>query len=301
MEQTEEREARLQALGILFGGVATSARDSAVDFLRRTIGCISSAVAYLHQSDIKHKDLKPSNILLSKDGLWLTDFGTATDFSILSSSVTDNGERGTPKYFAPEVASFEPSGRAADIFSMGCIFFEIMILCIGHTLELSTELRQSNDKSFQSNLARVEFWFFEENRSEPDPTVNIDEYLLGLVRSMLRAEADQRPTAGMVESEIAMITQLCSAYRSMHFLPHGPGVYRHCCHQEVICNQEKEIQPTPDAEFITKITAGRTFLEHGWSSYIESVTGDLIETVHMFAVSTSVTPFLQGNILSPCY
>jgi len=66
------------------------------------VGCLISAIAYLHDQKIRHKDLKPSNILLSRDRLWLSDFGSATDFSLLSQSATDN-ERGTPRYFSPEV------------------------------------------------------------------------------------------------------------------------------------------------------------------------------------------------------
>lgn len=78
------------------------------------IGCLVSAVEYLHEQEIRHKDLKPSNVLLSSDGLDLSDFGSAKDFSLLSQSATDN-ERGTPKYFAPEVCP-KPRGnhRLAD-------------------------------------------------------------------------------------------------------------------------------------------------------------------------------------------
>ncbi|ORX93070.1 hypothetical protein BCR34DRAFT_580744 [Clohesyomyces aquaticus] len=43
-------------------------------------------------------------------------------------SATNNGERGTPKYSAPEVASWIPSGRAADIFSLGCIDNNCLLL-----------------------------------------------------------------------------------------------------------------------------------------------------------------------------
>jgi serine/threonine protein kinase len=69
------------------------------------VGCLISALSYLHDEKIRHKDLKPSNILLSKDRMWLSDFGSATDFSLLSQSATDN-ERGTPRYFSPEVCAW---------------------------------------------------------------------------------------------------------------------------------------------------------------------------------------------------
>lgn len=66
------------------------------------LGCLISAVEYLHWQKIRHKDLKPSNILLMPGRLYISDFGSATDFSLLSKSATDN-DRGTPRYFAPEV------------------------------------------------------------------------------------------------------------------------------------------------------------------------------------------------------
>jgi serine/threonine protein kinase len=66
------------------------------------LGCLISALSFMHDEKIRHKDLKPSNILLSRSRIWLGDFGSATDFSLLSQSATDN-ERGTLRYFSPEV------------------------------------------------------------------------------------------------------------------------------------------------------------------------------------------------------
>jgi serine/threonine protein kinase len=70
------------------------------------IGCLISALSYLHSQSIqiRHKDLKPSNILLTRDGLYLSDFGHATDFSLLSRSATEGGG-GTFRYYSPEVSN----------------------------------------------------------------------------------------------------------------------------------------------------------------------------------------------------
>jgi serine/threonine protein kinase len=91
-------ESRLKALHYEF---PQSCTDGWASIVYSRIGCLVSAIDYLHDQKIRHKDLKPSNILLSPDQLWLTDFGSSTDFSQLSQSATDN-ERGTPRYFAPE-------------------------------------------------------------------------------------------------------------------------------------------------------------------------------------------------------
>jgi serine/threonine protein kinase len=90
------------------------------------IGCLSTTMVFLHENEIRHKDLKPDNILLTQDGILVTDFDTSTDFSALSSSITNGNERGTPRYRAPEVAISEPRGTKADIFSLGCVLLELM-------------------------------------------------------------------------------------------------------------------------------------------------------------------------------
>ncbi|KAF2185816.1 kinase-like protein [Zopfia rhizophila CBS 207.26] len=67
-----------------------------------SFGCLTRAIAYLHENNIRHKDIKPSNILLSRDGIWITDFGSARDFTADLTSTSESRERGTLRYCAPE-------------------------------------------------------------------------------------------------------------------------------------------------------------------------------------------------------
>ncbi|KAF2801725.1 kinase-like protein [Mytilinidion resinicola] len=153
--------------------------------------CIAAAIRYLHDHNIKHKDLKPSNILLFPyDGLRITDFGTSSDVSGLDSSVTTGDERGTPKYFAPEVADYKPSGRAADVFSLGCLFYEIVM--IAHTTHNLIELKQMrphHDRSFQANLHEIMAGFRTIDCGE-----NLElQHFLCLIPAMLEVEVNMRP------------------------------------------------------------------------------------------------------------
>ena len=285
----------------LVGGDSQQTLNNTITYLEKTIGCIASAVSYLHGSGIKHKDLKPSNVVLSADGLWVTDFGSATDFSTLSSSLTDNGERGTPKYFSPEVASYDPSGSSSDIFAMGCVFLEIITLCMGYSLETTQTLRAREDKSFQANLDRIIHWFDTEENMCRRPA---DEHLVGLIRHMMRPDAKDRPRASHVEEQIALIGGLAKATGGSEFSqpccglgmflpePHSPGEVAHAA---------KMFQMN------FKIIHGNTHMEsqkidwHHVKYFVDVQYPQLVEKVHLYAVSADPSthvPLLIGDLAS---
>ena len=73
--------------------------------LRRFFGCLATAVDYLHQKRIRHKDIKPANILVKNRAVLLTDFGTSHNWSDDSRSTSSGTSVGyTKRYCAPEVA-----------------------------------------------------------------------------------------------------------------------------------------------------------------------------------------------------
>ncbi|KAF5868786.1 putative dual specificity mitogen-activated protein kinase kinase 1 protein [Botrytis fragariae] len=104
--------------------------------------CLASAVSYIHSQNIRHKDIKPNNIICKGDQVYLTDFGSAHQFSAGVTSSTEGPLVGITKmYSAPEVISDDRRGRPADIYSLGCVFAEMATVADGERIEDFHEYR----------------------------------------------------------------------------------------------------------------------------------------------------------------
>jgi TolA-binding protein len=104
--------------------------------LRTFFGCLARALEFLHGESIRHKDIKPSNILVHKGNVLFTDFGLASDFTDSEGSTTVSKVNGmTLKYCAPEVANFEPRNTSSDIWSLGLVFLEMTVVLKGRAVE----------------------------------------------------------------------------------------------------------------------------------------------------------------------
>jgi serine/threonine protein kinase len=93
------------------------------DVLRMTAD-VAAGLGALHMARVIHRDVKPSNILLDKDGMaLLTDFGLAKGdgYSVLTSP---GRVVGTLDYLAPELVRGEAATPASDIYALGCVVYE---------------------------------------------------------------------------------------------------------------------------------------------------------------------------------
>ncbi|CZT43819.1 uncharacterized protein RSE6_03907 [Rhynchosporium secalis] len=104
--------------------------------------CLASAVEYIHSCNVRHKDIKPSNVICKGGAVFLTDFGSAHQFSAGLTSSTEGYAVGITKmYSAPEVISLDRRGRPADIYSLGCVFAEMATVVGRRSIEDFHEFR----------------------------------------------------------------------------------------------------------------------------------------------------------------
>ncbi|PVZ04549.1 serine/threonine-protein kinase [Actinomycetospora cinnamomea] len=101
----------------------------AVDVLTQVAAALDAA----HRDELVHRDVKPSNVLLTLDETeeeigfaYLTDFGVAQVGGADTSLSTTNAVAGTLDYIAPERFTSRRAGHRADVYSLGCVLYEML-------------------------------------------------------------------------------------------------------------------------------------------------------------------------------
>ncbi len=100
-----------------------------LDYAMGILGPIAAALDYAHARGIVHRDIKPQNVLLTREGTpVLTDFGLAKIVGPGSGMTQAGSLMGTADYMAPELAGgAEAAGPAADQYALGIIAFQLLV------------------------------------------------------------------------------------------------------------------------------------------------------------------------------
>src|SRR5215210_99470 len=98
--------------------------DSALQLTKQ----VAEALGYAHGQGIVHRDVKPENILLEGDRVVVADFGIARALDLAGGErLTETGLAiGTPTYMSPEQAMGSPVDTRSDIYSLGCVLYEML-------------------------------------------------------------------------------------------------------------------------------------------------------------------------------
>lgn len=184
--------------------------------VQQAMGCLTAATHFMHQNNVRHKDIKPENILVHDGSLIFADFGLSRDF-MGSGSTTQGPSVGTITYFSPELAAGKKRGTKADVFALGCVFLEILNVLIKPR---DADLTDVIDRSpYYANLLGVQEWA-EMAEGAPSSTTP-QKFWLHACQRMLVKWPEKRVSASFVlqklfkemdsKSEPAVCCHFCAA------------------------------------------------------------------------------------------
>ena len=138
---------------------------------------LSAALAHAHAAGVIHRDVKPANVLLGKDGrARLTDFGIARLVGD-TTSVTQAGTTvGTAAYLSPEQVKGDPTTPATDVYSLGLLLLEAL-----------TGTRAYPGSATESAMARL--------HRQPEIPADVPGPWADLVSTMVQPRPEDRPDA----------------------------------------------------------------------------------------------------------
>jgi serine/threonine protein kinase len=180
-------------------------------FLRPFFGCLTSALSYLHDNRIRHKDIKPSNILIKNDQVYFTDFGTSLDWSGRDNSTTETALPTTPRYCAPEVMAYVERNSASDIWSFGCVFLEMWTVLKHRTIkDLRAHMMTEGTRieGYHSNPEAIASWI---TLLQQLPGPSSDLLPVDWISSMLREKPVARWNIHTIDNHIVEVSTESSA------------------------------------------------------------------------------------------
>lgn len=203
-------------------GVAEDGEIDSSQYLQQIMGCISQAICYCHSERIRHLDLKPHNILLGPERVYLADFGIARDVDGRDHTHTLGGPA-TPKWVAPERNNLEDewSMKAADVYSLGLVFLDIATILYGAKLsEFDQVLGDSSAQSLASRPTRLQKYheklsamaLASQQVADPHARTFGPKHILSLTSRMLSRDPKVRPEAHQVNAELVELGGLNQMY-----------------------------------------------------------------------------------------
>jgi serine/threonine protein kinase len=170
--------------------------------VRLWLGCLACGLAYLHLNKIKHKNIKPSNILIHGANPIIADRGISHRFN--DDSKISGRSWGSETYAAPEVLEEEIRGRRQDVWSLLCCYIEILAFLKGmdrKTFHKSMKLG-GYCGSYYSRHSFIVDWL---NSLKPSAADEDELTFIQLLLDSFKTNPDERPYARGLAEQIQAI------------------------------------------------------------------------------------------------
>ncbi len=203
---------------------------------------ICAGIGYAHRAELVHCDVKPQNILVTRDDrVKVADFGIARAISEATLNQQASLVWGTPQYFSPEQAAGEPATPASDVYAIGIILYELLTGQLPFSADTPTALAL---KHLQEDPPPI---------SEINPAVPMQ--LEQIIKKVLAKEpAGRYRTAGQ-------FGRILSAYRQRSLAETGP-IYPVSATVESpvpITEQQTRVYQRPEPQPTTKASRAKPY------------------------------------------
>ena len=180
-------------LGKFFGSYSATPKEQEKVWL--WFSCLASGLEHIHRHGVLHRDIKPDNILIEGKNVLFADFGSSSIVD-KTRSLQVRAFHHTKIYAAPEIRRNTIS-TASDVFSLGCVFLEMVTILMSP--EKWKKLRRRQDE-FHSQTLPSKHWALEWIHELSPPShqilpLNRFDTMLTLCSQMTDFERDKRPNA----------------------------------------------------------------------------------------------------------
>jgi tetratricopeptide (TPR) repeat protein len=162
-------------------GPEVTSREEAWQRLRQGLVQLLRGLEALHAAGLVHRDVKPSNVLVTREErVLLLDFGLTTEQQPSPGGAHAQRRAGTPAYMAPEQVTGEPVTPASDLYAVGAMLYQVLT----GTFPFAAEPERLLELKVSQAPPPV-------HAQAPD----VPEDLAGLAQALLALEPGQRPSA----------------------------------------------------------------------------------------------------------
>jgi formylglycine-generating enzyme required for sulfatase activity len=170
---------------------------------------VARVLGLAHQNGIIHRDVKPSNIMLTRDGrVKVSDFGLAKDTAARDASLTHSGAgMGSPHYVSPEQANDTKSaGAQADIYSLGATLYHMVTgrtpfdgpsthaVIIKHATERVTDPREWTSDLSKATAGLILRMMEKDPAKRPQTCGEVEARAGEILKALERGAAELAPT-----------------------------------------------------------------------------------------------------------